>query len=103
MTATDDWSTAGANILAPELLTTIRNVLERQPIIVEHGLYYGSSAPLRLIFEEYEDFLDHLKSRARPGDYILIWGFADLCRDDNKLADAKYPDDAGRTPRRGAY
>jgi uncharacterized SAM-dependent methyltransferase len=103
MTATDDWSNSGANILAPELLTEIRNLLERQPVILEHRLYRGSSAPLRLIFDEYEDFLNHLKSHARPDDRVLIWGYSDLCRDDNELVDAKYPDPMGRTPRGGAY
>jgi hypothetical protein len=103
MSEADNWSTAGANILAPELLDRVRNIVEQQPIIVEHLLYRGSSAPLRLIFEEYEDFLVHLKSRAKPGDRFLIWGFGDLCRNDNWLADGKYPDEAGRTPRGGAY
>jgi hypothetical protein len=56
-----------------------------------------------LIFDEYEDFLDHLKSGAKPGDHILIWEYSDLCRNDNNLADGKYPDDVGRTPRGGAY
>jgi hypothetical protein len=103
MTAADEWSKTGANILASELLSEVRNILEREPIIVEHRLYGGSSAPLRLIFDEYEDFLNHLRSRAKPGDRVLIWGYSDLCRDDNKLADGKYPDDRGRTPRGGAY
>jgi hypothetical protein len=41
--------------------------------------------------------------RAKPGDHLLIWGFGDLCKNDNRLADGKYPDEAGRTPRGGAY
>lgn len=103
MSEVENWSTTGANILAPQLLDRVRAILEQQPIIVEHGLYRGASAPLRLIFEEYEDFLDYLKSRAKPGDRFLIWGFGDLCRNDNWLANGKYPDEVGRTPRGGAY
>jgi hypothetical protein len=103
MTEKDDWSKAGVNILAPELLAKVRNILEQEPIILEHRLYRRGSAPLRLIFDEYEDFLDHLKSNARPGDRVLIWGFSNLCRDDNHLVDGKYPDESGRTPRGGAY
>jgi hypothetical protein len=103
MSAADDWSNTGTNILAPELLTRIRSVLEQQPIILEHRLYRASSAPLRLIFDAYEDFLAHLKSRANPGDHLLIWGYSDLCRNGNQLVDGKYPDDKGRTPRGGAY
>jgi hypothetical protein len=103
MVAPGDWLKAGSNILAPELLTKIRDILEQEPIILEHRLYRASSAPLRLIFDEYKDFLAHLESRARLGDHLLIWGYSSLCRNDNILVDAKYPDDAGRTPRGGAY
>jgi hypothetical protein len=103
MAATDDWSKTGANILGSELLAKVQSILEEQPIIVEHRLYRASSAPLRLIFDECEDFLEHLRSHARPGDHVLIWGYSDLCRNDNKLADGKYPDDEDRTPRGGAY
>lgn len=103
MTTPDEWSDSGANILAPEMLDQIKTILGEQPIVIEHRLYRGSSAPLRLVFDDYEDFIDHLKSRARPGDRILVWGYSDLCKDDNWLADGKYPDDRGRTPRGGAY
>jgi hypothetical protein len=103
MSEADRWSMAGANILAPDLLDRIRDIVKQQPIIVEHRLYRGGSAPIRLIFDEYEDFLNHLKSRAKLGDRFLVWGFGDLCRNDNWLADGKYPDEAGRTPRGGVY
>jgi hypothetical protein len=103
MVAPNDWSNAGANILAQEMLNKIRDILEREPIILEHRLYAGSSAPLRLVFDEYEDFLRHLESRARPGDHLLIWRYSNLCGNDNVFVDAKYPDHAGRTPRGGAY
>ncbi|MBR0828224.1 hypothetical protein JQ596_22055 [Bradyrhizobium manausense] len=103
MTAQDDWSEAGVNILAPELLTKVRNMLEREPIILEHRLYAGSAAPLMLIFDDYDEFVRHLESRAGPGDRLLMWGYSGLCRDDNIAVDAKYPDAAGRTPRGGSY
>lgn len=103
MAARDDWSEAGNNILAPELLAKVRDILEREPVILEHRLYAGSSAPLMLIFDDYEEFVRHLESRARPGDHLLIWGYSGLCRDDNIAVDAKYPDAAGRTPRGGPY
>ena len=73
MSEVENWSTAGVNILAPPLLDRIRAILEQQPIIVEHGLYRGSSAPLRLIFDEFQDFFEYLKSRAKPGDRLVIW------------------------------
>jgi hypothetical protein len=99
MTATDDWSTTGANILSPELLARVRGLLELQPIILEQRSYGGGSAPSPMIFEHYEDFLRHLRTHARRGDQFLIWGYYDLCRDDTSLVDARYPDDRGRTPR----
>jgi hypothetical protein len=102
MSEADNWST-GANILDSGLLEKVRSVIERQPVIVEHSLYRGSSAPIRAIFEEFEDFLDHLKSRAQPGDRFIIWGFCDLCRNDNCVVDGKYPDERGHTPLRGSY
>lgn len=43
------------------------------------------------------------ESKARPGDAFHVWDFADLCRDNNTLADGKYPDAEGRVPSRGAY
>jgi hypothetical protein len=61
MSEADNWSTAGVNILAPDLLDRIRNIVEQQPVIVEHLLYRGSSAPLRLIFDEYEGFFGSLE------------------------------------------
>ncbi|GMP12027.1 hypothetical protein [Bradyrhizobium sp. TM239] len=103
MAARDDWSEAGNNILAPEFLAKVRDILEREPIILEHRLYARSSAPLMLIFDEYEEFVRHLESSARPGDHLLIWGYSGLCRDDNIAVDAKYPNAAGRTPRGGSY
>ena len=65
MSEADHWSMAGANIFAPDLLDRIRDIVKQQPIIVEHRLYRSSSAPIRLIFDEYEDFLNHLRSRAK--------------------------------------
>jgi hypothetical protein len=103
MVAPNVWSKAGSNILAPELLNKIRDILERETDYSGAQMYAASSAPLRLVFDEYEDFLHHLKSRARPRDHLLIWGYSDLCRNDNIFMHAKYPDDAGRTPRGGAY
>ncbi|TWA97088.1 hypothetical protein [Bradyrhizobium stylosanthis] len=103
MAAHDDWSEAGNSILAPELLAKVRDILECEPVILEHRLYAGGSAPLRFIFDEYEDFVRHLELRARPGDHLLFWGYSGLCRDDNIAVDAKYPDATGRTPRGGSY
>jgi hypothetical protein len=103
MTATDEWTKAGVSILATESLEKIRRVLDEQPIIVEHRFFRSSSSPSRLIFDEYEDFFDYVKSQARAGDHFLIWAYSELCRNDNSVAHGKYPDGLGRVPLGGAY
>lgn len=100
----NEWSTEGRNILSPDRLSAVRDVLKNVgPVIVEHWFYYGSRAPDRLVFEDYDKFLDYLTANARPGDALHVWSFAQVCRDDNTLADGKYPDPQGRVPKRGAY
>jgi hypothetical protein len=99
----DRWSVHGRNILTPEKRAAIRECLERSPIIVEHWFYYGGRSPDRLIFDDIEDFDDYLQSRARPGDAFHIWEFATLCRDDDTVANGKYPDADGCVPEQGAY
>jgi hypothetical protein len=100
----NEWSVEGRNILSPDRLAAIRSVLEEVgPVIVKHWFYYGSRSPDRLVFEDYEELLEYLRANARPGDALHVWDFAQVCRDDNTLADGKYPDSHGRTPKGGAY
>jgi hypothetical protein len=100
----DDWVAAGAKINTPENLQSIRQVLEEVgPIIVEHWFYRGSSAPDRIVFDEFEDFEEFLKTKPTAGDAINVWSFAALCTPQNRLASGKCPDDKGRVPRKGAY
>jgi hypothetical protein len=100
----NDWSTDGRNILSADRMAAVRKVLEEKgPVIVEHWFYYGYRAPDRMVFDDYEQFVTYLSTKARPGDAFHIWDFAELCRDDNSLASGKYPDTQGRAPARGAY
>jgi hypothetical protein len=99
----DGWSFDIDSMSSADNLEKIRAVLEREPLIVEHRFYRGSSAPDRLVFDDYQVFLTYLNTRARPGDHFLTWGYLGLCRDDNTLVNGKYPDRHGRTPQRGAY
>jgi hypothetical protein len=99
-----EWSREGHNILSPERLAAIRHVLENVgPVIVEHWFYYGGRSPDRLVFEDCDAFMEYLRAKARPGDALFIWEFSRVCRDDNKLANGKYPDGEGRVPKGGAY
>ena len=98
------WSVEGRDILSAHRLEAIRKVLEdKGPVIVEHWFYYQGRAPDRLVFHDYEQLIQYLNKSARPGDAFYIWDFANVCRDDNALADGKYPDAEDRVPARGAY
>lgn len=100
----DEWSAEGRNILSPDRLACIRHILENVgPVIVEHWFYYGGCSPERLVFEDYDKFVEYLKSAARPGDAFPVWDFAHVCKDENTLANGKFPDAQGRVPKGGAY
>ena len=99
----DEWGTEAPSIMSPERLSAIREVLEQSPIIVEHWFFYGSRAPDRLVFDDYDAFDQYLRTQTRPGDAIHVWRYDALCRDDNALTHGKCPDIDGLTPKRGAY
>jgi hypothetical protein len=99
----DEWGTEAANIMSPERLAVICDVLEQSPIIVEHWFFYGSRAPDRLVFDDYEDFEGYLRTKTRPGDAIHVWRYDTLCHDENSLTHGKCPDPDGLVPKRGAY
>jgi hypothetical protein len=98
----DRWG-AGPNILAEATLASIRAVLEQSPVIVEHRFYRGSRAPARMVFEDYDNFLAHLREQSRPGDAVYVWRYDELCRDTNIFARGKTPDERGRVPEGGPY
>jgi hypothetical protein len=99
----DQWSIEGRKILDPSKLATIRDGLERSPVIVEHWFYRLGRSPRRVIFDDFEDFEQYLRDEAGPGDAFHVWEFASLCRDENTLVNGKYPDSEGRVPETGAY
>lgn len=99
----DHWTVSGKNILAPRNLATLRECLDKGPVIVEHRFYYGGRSPDRLVFDDFEDLETYLKSRSSPGDSFWVWDYESLCRDNNFLVMGKLPDDEGRVPETGAY
>jgi hypothetical protein len=100
----DEWTLDGQKILSDENLKAIRAMLDDVgAIIVEHRFYRGSRAPDRFVFDDFDDFLEYVNSRSRPGDAFYIWSFEELCKDENTLAYGKYPDVDGCVPKRGSY
>jgi hypothetical protein len=100
----DGWTTDGPKITAAESLQAIRRVLEEEgPVVVEHQFYRGSSAADRLVFDDFEKFVEYLGSRTSAGDGIEVWSFARTCTQENRLVHGKCPDDQNRVPKRGAY
>jgi hypothetical protein len=99
----DEWTKDGRNILSPERLSAIEQVIEKVgPVIVEHWFYGLGASPERRVFEDFEELMEYLKG-ASEGDAFHIWSFADVCKDDNSITNGKYPDSEGRVPKRGAY
>lgn len=100
----DDWHASGNKITSPEKLKAIEACLEIDgPIIVEHWHYYGSRAPDRIVFDDYEVFIEYLHTQCIAGDSIHVWNFATVCGDTNQLVFGKCPDDDGLVPKHGAY
>src|SRR6202012_1155109 len=99
----DEWGAEAPNIMSPERLAIIRDVLGQSPVILEHCFFYGSRAPDRLVFDDSEAFDEYLRTKTRAGDAIHVWRYDTLCRDDNALTHGKCPNADGLTPKRGAY
>ena len=56
-----------------------------------------------MVFDDYDTFREYLRTHAQPGDSFWFWSYDDVCRDDNPLAHAKFPDSDGTVPAGGAY
>jgi hypothetical protein len=97
----DEWTTAGAIITTPERLAALRQALDKGPVIVEHWFYRGACSPERIVFDDFDELLNYLSTKAYAGDAIHVWSFAVVCKDSNQLAHGKCPDDQGRVPKPG--
>ena len=100
----DHWTIEGSSINSDGKLETIRRELEdRGPVILEHRHYRGSSAPTRLVFDDFEGICQYLESNALAGDSLFLWAYADVCTVDRVLAEGKCPAEDGTVPSGGAY
>ena len=90
--------------MSDESLAAVRLILgSKGSVIVEHRVYCGGGNPYRLVFDDFEEFTEYLKSKASAGDNILVWSYEESCRDDNLAIQGKYPDTDGMVPSGGAY
>lgn len=100
----DEWVTEGRKITSEEGLDRIREAMDsRGSILVEHWIHRGSQAPARLVFDEFEDFVEYLQRDSAGGDAVDVWLVQELCTRENRFEWGKVPDLDGSTPRRGVY
>ena len=99
----DRWGREVPCVTTPQQLEALRHAFERSAIVVEHRFYRGSRSPDRMVFDDYDTFREYLRTHAQPGDSFWFWSYDDVCRDDNPLAHAKFPDSDGTVPAGGAY
>ena len=98
------WSINGSRITSPENLETIRDAIEnRDVIILEHWHYCGSTAPDRMVFDDFDAFVEYVQHKTSGGDAIDIWLMHDHCRPENRFLEGKIPDEDGCVPDGGAY
>lgn len=55
------WSPSGSKITFSENLEAIRDAIEnRDGIMVKHWFSCGASAPDRMVFDDFDDFVDYI-------------------------------------------
>jgi len=69
---TNEWVVDVANVLVPANLARIAVALEQDYIIVEHLHYAGGSSKDTLLFGSFEEFMEHLTTKTKPGDLFYI-------------------------------
>ena len=100
----DKWTPEGTKITSDINLAAIKRVLEDEgPLLVEQRLYRGASAPEWFAFSQFDSFMQWLETKTAAGDIVSVWSSYALCKDDNAVAQGKYPDEAGLVPELGAY
>lgn len=98
------WRPDLQKIATPEKLAEIQRVLEKKgPVIVAHWHFYGSRAPDRMVFDDFDEFVTYLEREAIAGDIVEVWDMAEVCTERNTLATGKCHDEEGRVPEKGAY
>lgn len=79
------WVSDGPNILLPENLLRLQEAFQEGIIFGDHCFYCGGRSPDWCAFITHEDFLEYLKSRARPGDLFDLWSLPQLLKTHSQL------------------
>jgi hypothetical protein len=100
----DEWVEDFQKITSSENLSRIRDMMEsRGSILVAHWIYRGGGSPVRVVFDDFGEFMAYVQTAAAGGDALDVWLVEDLCTPSNRFATGMVPDLDGRTPRRGSY
>ena len=86
------WVMDRPNTLSPENLLRLQEAFQEGIIFGDHCFYYGGRSPDWCAFIRYEDFLDYLKSHARPGDLFELWSLPQLLRTGSQLLSKSFSD-----------
>jgi hypothetical protein len=100
----DGWSQSGQVITETISLNRVREALSQGKILlVKHWHYRGSRCPDHVAIEDFDDFVEYLRSSAVAGDAIDVYDITHAITDAQRVAHGKCPNEKGEVPERGAY
>lgn len=101
----DEWSDEGECFTEPSRLSELGALIDQGRLLVaEHWHYRGARCPTRLVVEDYDDFIDYLKSHAIAGDIVDVFDLTHAWKQKSAaVVTGKCPDERGETPKHGAY
>jgi hypothetical protein len=85
------WVKDGPNILSPDNLSKIEEAFQRGIIFGYHCFYCGGGNPDKCAFVAYNDLINYLRSRARPGDLFILWSLPSLVKTGVQLFSRSFP------------
>src|SRR5438105_2336035 len=101
--STHEWVADQPNIVSEESLSKIRAALAKGYIVVEHMHFYGGRSLDKMFMEEFDDFMDYVRTKTKPGDQFVVYAIEELFDKNLYTLKAKFPDAEGRVPVGGAY
>ena len=72
-------------------------------LLLEHRHYRGSCGPDRVVLNDYDCFVNYLKTNAAAGDAIHVFDITAALEDGKQFVQGKCPDERGEVPKGGAY